>query len=158
MARQRIASFQTVNINFYPRESHLVTFQDPWSFPILFHPGCNNLVREHLKGLAQKVIRTPCMNASNILLTWKKGRLSLCFLGRVPYNSVLPAPISHTRSRRYVLSFGAFYSRGAGPVCTVPAELSAPNKPSPGCATSRGPFYGPVCTSSPRIYISSHGP
>ncbi|OJJ50823.1 hypothetical protein ASPZODRAFT_106723 [Penicilliopsis zonata CBS 506.65] len=56
MARDQIADFRIMNIDFFPRESHVVTFRDPWSFPILFHPACNNLVREHLQGLAQKVV------------------------------------------------------------------------------------------------------
>lgn len=55
MARDQIADFRVMNINFYPRESRLITFRDPWSFPILYHPACNNLIREHLEGIAQKV-------------------------------------------------------------------------------------------------------
>ena len=55
MAREQIAQFRVLNIDFFPRESHLITFQDPWSFPILFHPACNNEVREHMDNLAQKV-------------------------------------------------------------------------------------------------------
>lgn len=55
MAREQIAEFHIMNINFYPRESRLITFKDPWSFPVLFHPGCNNLIRQHLEDLAQKV-------------------------------------------------------------------------------------------------------
>jgi hypothetical protein len=55
MARERIADFHIMNINFYPRESRLITFRDPWSFPMLFHPACNNLIRGHLEVLAQKV-------------------------------------------------------------------------------------------------------
>lgn len=54
-AEQQIEGFDTLSIDFFPRESHLVTFRDPWSFPILFHPACNNLVREHMQILAQKV-------------------------------------------------------------------------------------------------------
>ncbi|KAL4863136.1 hypothetical protein BDV12DRAFT_177905 [Aspergillus spectabilis] len=56
MAREQIAGFQTISIDYYPRESRLVTFRDPWSFPILFHPGCNNLIREHLATLAHKAV------------------------------------------------------------------------------------------------------
>ncbi|KAJ5629867.1 hypothetical protein N7528_003524 [Penicillium herquei] len=56
MARKHIADYRIMNISFYPRESHLVTFRDPYSFPILFHPGCNNLVRKHLQELAQKIV------------------------------------------------------------------------------------------------------
>lgn len=44
-----------MNVDFYPRESHVVTFRDPWSFPILFHPACNNLIRGHLQEIAQRV-------------------------------------------------------------------------------------------------------
>jgi len=47
--------FKTLSIDYYPNESHLVTFRDPWSFPILFHPSCNDLVRDHMQTLAQKV-------------------------------------------------------------------------------------------------------
>ncbi|KAJ5587539.1 uncharacterized protein N7459_003304 [Penicillium hispanicum] len=56
MARDRISNYQIMNINFYPRESRLITFRDPWSFPILFHPGCNHLIRNHLQDLAQKIV------------------------------------------------------------------------------------------------------
>ncbi|KAJ5677772.1 uncharacterized protein N7477_003405 [Penicillium maclennaniae] len=56
IARDRIADYRIMNINFYPRESRVVTFRDPWSFPVLFHPGCNHLVKNHLQELAQKVV------------------------------------------------------------------------------------------------------
>ncbi|KAJ5457660.1 hypothetical protein N7475_009048 [Penicillium sp. IBT 31633x] len=56
IARERIADFHVMNINFYPRESRLITFRDPWSFPVLFHPSCNDLIRRHLENLAQKVV------------------------------------------------------------------------------------------------------
>jgi len=55
VAREQIALFRVLNIEFYPRESHVVTFRDPWSFPVLFHPGCNALVRQHMEDVAQKV-------------------------------------------------------------------------------------------------------
>lgn len=55
LAREQIAQFRVLNVDFFPRESHLITFRDPWSFPILFHPACNNLVRKHMDELAQKV-------------------------------------------------------------------------------------------------------
>lgn len=53
--RQMRASTKTLFIDFYPRESHLVTFRDPWSFPVLYHRECDSLVAAHLKMLAQKV-------------------------------------------------------------------------------------------------------
>lgn len=55
-ALEQLAGFETLAIDFYPRESHLVTFRDPWSFPVLYHPACNNLVREHMMSLATKVL------------------------------------------------------------------------------------------------------
>lgn len=54
-AKAQIRSFNTLDISYYPRESHLVTFRDPYSFPVLYHPQCNNLVRDHLNELAQNV-------------------------------------------------------------------------------------------------------
>jgi len=55
IAREQIATFKVLNIEFYPRESHLVTFRDPWEFPVLFHPDCNHLVRKQMEDIAQKV-------------------------------------------------------------------------------------------------------
>ncbi|KAF2148950.1 Sec1-like protein [Myriangium duriaei CBS 260.36] len=56
IAREQIATFKVLNIDFFPRESHLVTFRDPWEFPILFHPGCNSLVRQQMEDVAQKIV------------------------------------------------------------------------------------------------------
>ncbi|KAF2812920.1 Sec1-like protein [Mytilinidion resinicola] len=56
MAREQIRVFKVLEIDYYPRESHLVTLRDPWSFPVLFHPACNNLVRNHMEDLAQKIV------------------------------------------------------------------------------------------------------
>ena len=60
MAQDQVAEFRVLNINFYPKESHVVTFRDPWSFPVLFHPGCNHLIRGHLEDIAQKVGHLNC--------------------------------------------------------------------------------------------------
>lgn len=54
-AQEQIGGFETLSIDYFPRESHLITFRDPWSFPILYHPVCSSLVREHMSALAQKV-------------------------------------------------------------------------------------------------------
>ncbi|KAL2023420.1 hypothetical protein VTK56DRAFT_2777 [Thermocarpiscus australiensis] len=43
-------------IDFYPRESHLVTFGDPHSFLVLYNPSCNDLVARHLRTLASKIV------------------------------------------------------------------------------------------------------
>ncbi|KAL1303569.1 hypothetical protein AAFC00_006937 [Neodothiora populina] len=56
IAREQITLFRVLNVDFYPRESHLVVFRDPWSFPVLYHPACNNLVRQHLEDVAQKIV------------------------------------------------------------------------------------------------------
>ncbi|GAB7361643.1 hypothetical protein MBLNU230_g1694t1 [Neophaeotheca triangularis] len=55
-ARSQIALFKVLNIEFYSRESHLVTFRDPWSFPVFYHPQCSNLVRQHMEDVAQKIV------------------------------------------------------------------------------------------------------
>ncbi|KAF1839448.1 Sec1-like protein [Decorospora gaudefroyi] len=55
MAREQIRSFRTVHLDYHPQESHLVTFKDPWSFPILYHPECNNLVVRHMEDIAEKI-------------------------------------------------------------------------------------------------------
>jgi syntaxin-binding protein 1 len=54
-AQQQLAGFETLSIDYFPRESHLITLRDPWSFPILYHPACNGLVANHMQSLAQKV-------------------------------------------------------------------------------------------------------
>ncbi|KAF2083656.1 syntaxin-binding protein-like protein 2 [Saccharata proteae CBS 121410] len=56
MAKEQTVLFKVLQIEFYPRESHLVTFRDPWSFPTLYHPSCNNLIRMHLEQLSQKIV------------------------------------------------------------------------------------------------------
>ncbi|KAF2473920.1 Sec1-like protein [Lindgomyces ingoldianus] len=55
MAQQQIRNFKVMHLDFHPRESHLVTFKDPWSFPVLYHPACNNLVRQHMEDIAEKL-------------------------------------------------------------------------------------------------------
>lgn len=54
-AQEQLAGFETMSIDFFPRESHLITFRDPWSFPILYHPACSSLVKDHIQLLARKV-------------------------------------------------------------------------------------------------------
>lgn len=54
-AQEQLAGFETLSIDYFPRESHLVTFRDPWSFPMLYNPSCNSLVVPHMQSLAQKV-------------------------------------------------------------------------------------------------------
>ena len=53
--QQMINNMSTRTINYFPREGRLVTFRDPYSFPILYHPKCNDIVARHLQTLAQKV-------------------------------------------------------------------------------------------------------
>lgn len=56
--RQLRASSKTLFVDFYPRESHVITFRDPWSFPMLYHPSCNALVPKHMQILAKRVCET----------------------------------------------------------------------------------------------------
>jgi len=55
-ARSQISVLQVLHADYYPRESHVVTFRDPWSFPILYHVQCNNLIQQHLRDLSEKVL------------------------------------------------------------------------------------------------------
>lgn len=105
MARDLIVSMRTLNIDFYPRESQVVTFRDPWSFPILFHPACNNLIRDHLEGLARKV-RNFVIHAivKRTILIKDLDRFPLRCLGRVPCNSVLSTSHADPRGRGTVLA------------------------------------------------------
>ncbi|KAF4551502.1 Sec1-like protein 3 [Elsinoe fawcettii] len=56
IAREQISTFKVLNIDFFPRESHLVTFRDPWEFPVFFHPDCNGHVRKQIEDVAQKIV------------------------------------------------------------------------------------------------------
>ncbi|KAK4938806.1 syntaxin binding protein 1 [Elasticomyces elasticus] len=51
-----IVESRTLNIDFFPRESNLITFREPWSFHLLYHPGCDALVKNHLDALTQKIV------------------------------------------------------------------------------------------------------
>ncbi|KAG9243781.1 Sec1 family protein [Calycina marina] len=54
-SEQLVLPVSTLLVDFFPRESHLITFRDKWSFPILYHPSCNSLVLDHMQMLAQKI-------------------------------------------------------------------------------------------------------
>lgn len=54
--RQVIASTRDLNIDFFPRESNIVTFRAPWSFHILYNPQCDSLIKTHLDTLTQKIV------------------------------------------------------------------------------------------------------
>ncbi|KAK3487759.1 Sec1-like protein [Neurospora hispaniola] len=53
-APQKIDS-RPLLVDFFPRESHLVSFKDPYSFPILYNPSCEAVAMPHLDALAQKI-------------------------------------------------------------------------------------------------------
>lgn len=81
--RQLRASSRTLFIDFYPRESHLVIFRDPWSFPMLYHPECNALVPRHMQNLAQKV-RADAPKLPQTSLTVPPDRGGMYHFGRIP--------------------------------------------------------------------------
>lgn len=94
MAREKILQVKTLNIDFYPRESHLITFRDPWSFPTLFHPACNQLVRKHMEDLAQKVIVQAAYNLvhsckSEVLISSIQDSLGMRDIRRVSSHKIL---------------------------------------------------------------------
>ncbi|OAG42918.1 hypothetical protein AYO21_02869 [Fonsecaea monophora] len=53
---QLIVESRTLNVEYFPRECNLVTFREPWSFHVLFHPACDSLVKDHLDGVTQKLV------------------------------------------------------------------------------------------------------
>jgi syntaxin-binding protein 1 len=108
-AQQQLAGFETLAIDYYPRESHLVTFRDPWSFPILYHPACNNLVREHMQILAQKVRGNTGAHRPYQDANWLTDRRRVHNIGRIPNRPLLPPQESDTRGECAV--------RTPGPVC-----------------------------------------
>jgi hypothetical protein len=79
IARDQIVDRRILNIDFSPRESRLVTFRDPWSFPILFHPACDRLIQPHLDGLARKV-SDMLGRFMNQTIYCDADRLAVCFL------------------------------------------------------------------------------
>lgn len=54
--RQVIANTQDLNIDYYPRESHVVTFRADWSFHILYNPTCDTLIKSHLESLTHQIV------------------------------------------------------------------------------------------------------
>ncbi|KIX08458.1 uncharacterized protein Z518_03114 [Rhinocladiella mackenziei CBS 650.93] len=54
-ARQIVES-RALNAEYFPRESNLILFREPWSFHVLFHPACDPLVKSHLDDLTQKIV------------------------------------------------------------------------------------------------------
>lgn len=73
-AKAQVAGFETITVDYFPQESQLVTFRDPWSFPILYHPACNNLVREHMQSLAQKITGICVLLGENPKVRYYKPR------------------------------------------------------------------------------------
>ncbi|KAK4227843.1 protein transport protein sec1 [Podospora fimiseda] len=56
VARRQIAAQPPpLLVDFFPRESHLVTLRDPYGFLLLFNPFCNDIVGGYLKELARKI-------------------------------------------------------------------------------------------------------
>jgi syntaxin-binding protein 1 len=56
LRRVQIVDSLSLDIDFSPRESHLVTFDQPWSFLTLFHRECDGLVKAHIDGLVKKIV------------------------------------------------------------------------------------------------------
>lgn len=51
-----VVESRSLDIEFYPRESHLVVFREPWSFFNLFHPACDHEVKRHLDNLTRRIL------------------------------------------------------------------------------------------------------
>lgn len=98
-AQEQLADFQTLSIDYFPRESHLITFRDPSSFPILYHPSCDVLVAQHLQTLAQKVgsPRSKTNGGLIIIDYWP-----LRHFRRIPQSSISQSQELQLRSKRNV--------------------------------------------------------
>jgi hypothetical protein len=88
MAREQIGDFQVLSVDFYPKEAQLVTFRDPSSFFVLYHPDCSNLVRDHLETLTRKVrAQEHRSNQSRITDVYRSFRLVLPWENTRRYDS-----------------------------------------------------------------------
>ncbi|KAI5296817.1 vacuolar sorting protein VPS33/slp1, partial [Ascosphaera atra] len=54
-AKDMIAEWKVLSIDYLPREGCLALFRDPWSFEVLYNPSCGALVRKHLEELSHKI-------------------------------------------------------------------------------------------------------
>lgn len=68
--KSQISTYKVLNVEFFPQESHLVTFRDPWETTYLFHPVCAGIVQKHVEDMAQKVslsqlLRQSCPDQSD---------------------------------------------------------------------------------------------
>lgn len=107
MAREQIAGFRVLNIDFFPRESHLITFRDPWSFPMLFHPACNQLVRKHMDDLAQKVATYSSWHPLyvGVMLTLDLlDSLDMCIVRRISNHSLSQSSECNARGQRVMFA------------------------------------------------------
>jgi hypothetical protein len=128
-AKEQLAGFETLSIDYFPRESHLITFRDPWSFPILYHPACNNLVRDHLQILAQKVGLSDGRLEHRLSFTdyWH-----LCFLRRISQSPILQTSKPITRSQCALRSPGQVRARRTRCIRSMEPELPS------ACLTTAG--------------------
>lgn len=55
--KSQIKTYKVLNVEYFPQESHLVTFRDPWEATYLFHPLCMGIIQKHVEDMAQKVCR-----------------------------------------------------------------------------------------------------
>lgn len=154
-ARSQIEQFRVLNVEFFPRESHLITFRDPYSFPVLFHPACNNLVRQHLEDIAQKV-RRPKLRSVAIAEKSEGGWCLRC-ARRIPHDPILQTENTHTRSQHPMFTPRTIRTRRAGSVREISRRL-----PSGYESPSRRPIHlrpisGPLRAFHPRVHIPGDG-
>jgi hypothetical protein len=149
--------FKVLNLDYYPRESHLVTFRDPWSFPILYHPACSNLVPKHIADLSQKVRRT--LMSSLCRHSHPSDCSYLRVTRRISRHPLLPAQQSRADSRS---SYPLFPHRRGCPararyLCTVPSRLSSTLSTAACRPVHCRPVNGPSRPLHTRVHIPGHG-
>lgn len=153
-AKEQLAGFETLSIDYFPRESHLITFRDPWSFPILYHPACNNLVRDHMQILAQKVgvSGRGFEHALSFLDNW-----DLCLPRRISQGSVLQTSKPNTRSQCPLRPSSQIRPGRTRCIRTMEPELPSACLTTPGSSCYYRQVNGPGSTDNSRIHIPGHG-
>jgi hypothetical protein len=157
-AQQQIEMFKVLNLDYYPRESQVVTFRDPWSFPILYHPAASSLVRQHIADLAQKVVASfyNCLRDISLLaLDCCRLRISR----RIPYHPLLLATQSPSYSRisHSLLMDCKSRTRRDRHIRAMERKLSPTKQSTPRRFVHCRSFNGSSRTIYPRIHLSGHG-
>lgn len=153
--QQMIADMSTLTINFFPREHRLVTFRDPYSFPLLYHTDCNDFVPKELQNLAQKV--NPHKRGMAVRKLMRLDYWCMYNIRRVSDNKILQTSTRDPRSKCDVLMARSLCSRRARHIQEVQPGLATSIDETTRCSGPYGQIYGSRRADYTRIYIPSYG-